>query len=80
MLESVKKTGCLLVAEDCVASGSVGQRLAAAVGEAGMAARICLINSGRDFVTHGSLPNLKRELGLDGEGIAKKAKEVLDRG
>ena len=80
VLESVKKTGCLLVAEDCVAPGSVGQRLAAAVGEAGMAARICLINSGRDFVTHGSLPNLKRELGLDGEGIAKKAKEVLDRG
>ena len=80
VLESVKKTGCLLVAEDCVAAGSVGQRLAAAVAEAGISARVCLINCGSKFVTHGNLKYLKQELSLDGDGIAQKAMEVLDRG
>lgn len=33
VMESVKKTGALLTAEDCVVSGSVGQRLAAALAQ-----------------------------------------------
>lgn len=80
VLESVRKTGVLLVAEDCMASGCVGQRLEAALAQAEIKARVCLINCGEGFVTHGALAQLKRELSLDGEGIARKALEVLGRG
>ena len=80
VLESVKKTGVLLVAEDGIASGSVGQRLSAVLEQAGVSAKICLINCGDKFVSHGALGCLKQELCLNGEGIAGKVMEVLGRG
>lgn len=80
VLQSVRKTGTLLVAEECVASGSVGQRLAAKLEAERVAANCCLINCGERFVHHGAVPLLKRELSLDGTGIAQKALEVLGRG
>ena len=78
--ESVKKTGALLVAEDCMAEGCVGQRLAAALEQRQVPAKLCLLNCGTEFVPHGALNCLKRDLNLDGEGIACKALEVLGRG
>ncbi|RHR09015.1 1-deoxy-D-xylulose-5-phosphate synthase [Pseudoflavonifractor sp. AF19-9AC] len=78
--KSVRKTGALLVAEDCMAEGCVGQRLAAALEEKQISARVCLLNCGTEFVPHGALNFLKRDLNLDGEGIARKALEVLGRG
>ena len=80
VLSSVKKTGAMLVAEDCVASGSVGQRLAAEAEKAQTLCKICLLNCGDEFIRHGALPLLKQELTLDGAGIARKAMEVLGRG
>ena len=80
VLESVRKTGALLAAEDSVASGSVGHRLAAALEGAGVPARLCLLNSGDSFVAHGAVSRLKAELYLDSEGIMKKGLEVLERG
>jgi len=80
ILESVKKTQALLVAEECAASGSVGQRLSAALAEHGVSAKVCLVNCGDRFVTHGALKCLKEELNLDGAGIARRAMEVLGRG
>ena len=80
VLESVRKTGAFLVAEDSIASGSVGHRLAAALEEAGVPARLCLLNSGDSFVAHGAVSRLKAELYLDSEGIMKKGLEVLERG
>ena len=77
---SVKKTGALLVAEDCMAEGCIGQRLAAALEEQHVGARVCLINCGTQFIAHGALKYLKKERNLDGEGIARKALEVLGRG
>ena len=78
--KSVRKTGALLVAEDCMAEGCVGQRLAAALEEKQISARVCLLNCGTEFVPHGALNFLKRDLNLDGEGIAHKALEVLGCG
>lgn len=80
VLKSVLKTGKLLTAEDCVASGSVGQRLAACLAQAGIAAKVCLINSGDRFMTHGDLDCLKRDLDLNPDGITKRALEVLGCG
>lgn len=80
VLNSVRRTGVLLTAEDCVAEGGVGQRLCAALGQSGIAAKAYCLSCGDSFVTHGRLSCLKQELCLDGEGIAGKALEVLGRG
>ena len=78
--DSVRKTGKLLVAEDCVAAGSVGERFAAALSKAEIPSRVALVNSGTNFVTHGSVALLERELGLDPDSLCRKALEVLNNG
>ena len=80
VLDSVRRTGALLVAEDSIASAGVGQRLAAAAEVAGVPARTVLINSADRFVHHGAVSSLKAELSLDMEGIMKQAQEVLKGG
>lgn len=80
VLDSVKKTGSLLVAEECAESGCVGQRLSDLLEENHIPASVCLINCGQGFVTHGSVDLLKRDLNLDSAGIVKKTLEVLGRG
>ena len=80
VLDSVRRTGALLTAEDCVAAGSVGQRLAAMAAQAGICCKMGHVCCGDQFIPHGSVARLKEELGLDGEGIAKRALEVLGRG
>ena len=77
---SVKKTGALLVAEDCVAAGSVGQRLCAALTREGIAARSALVNSGAEFTPHGSVPLLEQQLGLDAHSLCQLGKKVLQDG
>jgi 1-deoxy-D-xylulose-5-phosphate synthase len=74
--DSVRRTGKLLVAEDCVANGCVGQRIAADLAQNGVAARrIILQNLGEDFVQQGSIPELYHAFGLDAQGIAEAVLE-----
>ena len=80
VIRSAQKTGTLLVAEEAAAHGCVGQRLAALLEQAGVPANVALVNCGEGFVHHGKTELLKKELSLDGEGIAKKAWEVLGHG
>ena len=77
---SVRKTGALLIAEEQGARGCVGQRLAARLELAGLPAKVCLVNCGESFVSHGASALLRRDLSLDGAGLAMKALEVLGRG
>ena len=77
VLESVKKTKVLLTVEDSAAHSSVGERLAAAVAEAGLRAKVLCRTSGDKFVTHGALSFLKQELGLDSAGIFRAALEEV---
>lgn len=79
-LESVKKTGKLLVVEEVVAQGSLGQQLAELIAKAGLDVKMCLVNSGDSFVSHGKLDRLYEELGLDNKGLYKKCLEVLRHG
>ena len=78
--QSVRKTGVMLVAEECAARGCVGEQLAARLEVAGIPAEIVLLNCGAGFVTHGKTALLKEKLALDGAGIARRALEVLGRG
>ena len=80
VLRSVKKTGAMLVAEEAAARGSIGQRLACQLERSGIPAKLVLVNCGEGFVHHGKTDLLKAELSLDGEGIMKKALEVLGHG
>ena len=59
------------------AAGSVGERLACALEQAGISARVALCSSGDTFTPHGSVGELKRLLELDGAGLAQRAMEVL---
>ena len=71
VLESVRRTGRLLVLEDCLEAGSIGQRLAAEIACRGIRLeQLCLKNLGRDFAPQGKVPELRRLLGLDGESVA----------
>lgn len=76
---SVRKTGHLLVAEESICIGCAGKEIAAQLRLAGIVVPNRLVNIGDRFVTHGSLNELYRELGLDGQSLAAQAKEVLGR-
>lgn len=77
---SVRKTGALLVAEEQISQGCVGQRLTAQLELARLPTKAMLVNCGDNFVSHGAAGLLKRDYFLDGVGLAKKALEVLGRG
>ncbi len=79
-LESVRKTKKLVVLEDVVAQGSLGQQLAEAIALEGLTVKIALVNTGDDFVTHGSLDKLEEMLKIDSKGFYKKCLEVLGHG
>ena len=81
VLNSVRKTGNLLVAEECAAHNCVGVRLAAALAQAGIVtSHIALQNLGSVFPPQGSVTQLRRLCGLDGESIARRAWEVCGHG
>ena len=79
VLESVRRTGHLLVAEECVEQGSVGVRTLAALEAAGVQARTALVSCGRGYVTPGAVDLLKKSLGLDRDSLFRRAMEVLGR-
>ncbi len=78
ILESVKKTGALLSAEEVCAAGSVGGRLAAALEKYGVPARVKTLDLGAGVVQHGSVAELRARCGIDAAGIARAAKALLE--
>ena len=67
----------LLVLEDCMGSGCVGQRLTAILAQQGwMPERLILKNLGGTIPCHGSVPQLYAQMGLDAASVAKVLKEV----
>ncbi len=79
-VESAKKTGHLLVVEDCVGTGCVGHRLAEMLHQEGLCPRLRLLNHGDHFTTHGSVNLLKQELGMTPAQIAQQGIEVRNHG
>ena len=80
VLTSVRKTGALLVAEDCVEAGCVGVRLSSALAQHEVRAKVVLVNEGRHFTTHGKVDLLKETIGLDVNSLYLKVMGVLNRG
>ena len=78
-MNSLRKTGRLLVAEDVCAAGCVGERLLAEAGLQGVKLRQAkLINLGDGLVTHGSVPELMKLCGLDAASLAVSAQELIN--
>ena len=80
VLDSVRKTGRLLVLEDCVACGSVGQRLAAELAMAGIAPRTLILKNLKDrFAAQGTVSQLRRAEGIDARAVVEAVcEEVCD--
>ena len=74
---SAKKTGRLLVLEDCAEIGCIGTRILAELEQRGVALRASrLLNLGSGIVQHGSVPALLAQLGLDASGAANAAEAL----
>jgi len=77
ILQSVKKTGRILVVEETAAVGCIGREIRSALSELGMAPRSALLNLKNGIVPHGDVKSLRHMMGLDAEGIYQAAKELL---
>ena len=76
-----RKTGRLVVAEECMDAGCVGRRLAAELALRGLGGvRMALVNLGERFVQHGTVNELRQLCGIDGASICRRALEVVERG
>lgn len=81
VLDSLRKTGRLLVAQECVDMGSPGEGLLAAAAAQSIALRgAALCSCGNTFIPHGTIAQLRALCGLDGESIYQKAREVTGHG
>ena len=77
LLRSIRKTGRLLVLEDCVNEGSLGQHLAAKLMEKDISAKFRLCNLGDRFVQQGTVEQLYRACKIDANSVFEEAKELV---
>lgn len=74
----VADTGRLLAAEECVQTGSAGERLAAQLAMGGVSPRsVTLCNVGDRFITQGSVGELRRLCGLDAQSLVDAARKAV---
>ena len=72
-----RQTGCYLVAEECLSHCGIYDELAADPALRDLPSKGMDLGSG--FVQHGTVPQLLKRAGLDPEGIAKAAMELLEQ-
>jgi 1-deoxy-D-xylulose-5-phosphate synthase len=72
---SAGKTGRLIIAEDCVSSGCMGEKIAALLDLSGIKLR--LVNIGGSFTGAGTVAQQMRSCGIDAESIARRALELV---
>jgi len=77
IVESVRRTGQLLVLEDCNENGSIGQQLAAALAQAGAVPKTLILKNLKNaFAPQGTVSQLRRQLGLDAQSVAEAVIKV----
>ena len=81
IIKSTEKTKGLLVLEDCVENGCVGQSIASELAKAGKTPKhVILKNLGNRFTPQGKIPLLRESCGLNGAQIAKEIEEAIRNG
>ena len=69
---SVRRTGRLLVLEEAVAGGCVGQQIAAELAAWGVVLKALILkNLGDRFIPHGTVEELRRFCGIDAQSVAE---------
>lgn len=76
ILHSVSQTSRLLVCEDTVATGGVGECISALLLQAQLGCEITLLNTGDRFISNGETDKLLHFCGIDVEGIYQKIMEA----
>jgi 1-deoxy-D-xylulose-5-phosphate synthase len=77
---SVAKTGRLLVLEECVMSGCVGEKITAHLAEKRIETHsVILKNLGDNFVTHGTVSQLRELCGIDDKSVADAISADLNK-
>ena len=76
LMKSAKETGRMLVLEDCVLDGCVGQKIAGEVMKSGNVVKLKLCNLGNRFIPQGTVQQLYSDYDLDVCGVLKAAKEL----
>lgn len=70
-LRAAMQTGCVLTVEDGALAGGAGSAVAEKMAAFGSAVRFRSLGLPDEFVPQGKQPQLYRELGIDGQGIAE---------
>lgn len=80
IMRSLRRTGRLLISEDVCEAGCVGSRILeeAAINEIDIRTAK-LLNLGEGIVPHGTVAELLHDFGLDADGIAGAAMEMMDK-
>jgi len=76
-IESIKKTGCFVSAEDVCDEGCAGRKLEEMCFESGVEANYSLNNAGSGIVEQGSIDNLRRLYKIDAAGICLSAEKLV---
>ena len=77
VLQSVSKTGHLIVVEETAENGCVGQTILSELMCSCVTPISRLMNYGCGIVTHGDLQSLRKKMHMDAEAIYQAAKELL---
>jgi len=76
IIESVKKTGKIIICEDVCNKGCVGEKIAAILINKRIKADVTLLNTGDDFVSHGAVSKLRAVCGIDADSIYERIMEA----
>ena len=74
------KNAPVIVVEETAENGCVGQVILSKLMEKGVFVKSRLMNTGKDFVAHGSVGILRKLCGIDAEGIADAAERMNENG
>jgi 1-deoxy-D-xylulose-5-phosphate synthase len=76
---SLRKTGRLLVLEECAEAGCVGEKISAYLAQSGAApSSLRLLNLGGGFIPQGSVEELRNMCGIDTPGVVRAAVEAVE--
>ena len=76
ILKSLEKTKHLVIAEDSIKNGGVGEKICAYLAQIGVSVKCRIFAIENRFVPHGSIDELLKECGIDGETIARYINET----
>lgn len=77
LLAAARETGGLMVLEDCVARGCLGEEIARLLAEEGLCVPMRLMNLGDRFIPQGTVEQLYSLCKIDSMSLCQAAKELL---